>query len=650
MKIKRTALILFLCLVIALLPSCKNNSGFSSSGSELKIGVSGLSGNYNPFYAEGEADKEIISQMFRTIQIKGTDNTLINHSGSISYEFIGEKQVKYTVSIDDGMSFSDGTHITIDDVIFFYHFIADATYDGIYKDWYLNDIEGLKEYYYDDENYEDSLINIENTVAEKYTLSTISLEDYTDYLVKTKLDGKYESADSKTASGQSWKEYIASLGYEREIKELGEKPDEAAWLRLAATAEAEKNPGAYNPEQWYREYLFENYLKSNYLDGADVTQISGIKKINDYTCSILFNSRNINAISQINAMIIPESVYSAEYVKGSSETVKEMTWFAVGSGPYIIAENSENEVKMTYNEFYSDDKAGFRNLKYIDLDTKGYDPIEGVVSGKIDVVRTSADSNSVNSLKDAPIRYFIGNCNFYVSVFFNTRSLDIDTRRALMGLCNPTEYIEGAVGSYYTGLTSPFSVRFEEYPSEITEPYYTEQTYTIYRELKDSPVKKITAYYCGDKNDKEYSFLEFYKNKLSEKGISLDLIIADEENYNAAIYSGKADLWVERVYDGPTIDKFEYFNSLGTLNKTGINLLQIDTLTSSIRSSVGFTNKTAMTEELLKLVMQEAVEYPLYQLQEITVYNTDTIAEDSFEEINEADGFTYLIPKLRPEK
>ena len=129
MKIKKSVLIIFLCFLLAVLPAC-NKSG--SNSSELKIGVEGLSGNYNPFYAENEADIEVISQMFRPIQIRGTDNALINHSGSISYEFVGDDQVKYTVSIDDGMRYSDGTHITIDDVIYYYVFyLAPSSFFGL---------------------------------------------------------------------------------------------------------------------------------------------------------------------------------------------------------------------------------------------------------------------------------------------------------------------------------------------------------------------------------------------------------------------------------------------------------------------------------------------------------------------------------------
>lgn len=648
MKIIKSALILLLCMIIAVLPGCKNIGSFSSGKNELKIGVEGLSGNYNPFYAEAEADLEIISQMFRPIQIEGTDNTLINYSGSISYEFIGDNQVKYTVSIDDGMRFSDGTHITIDDVIFFYHFIADATYDGRYRDWYLNDIEGLKEYYFDDENYESSMANLEQTVQEKYGASTISQEDLADYLIKTKIEGKYTTSDSKAPSGQTWKEYVSALGYTREIKELGDNPTDEAWLKLIATAEAEKNAEAYNPEEWYREYLYENYLKSNYSDGADVSEISGIKKINDYTCSILFNSRNINAISEINAIIIPKSAYSSDYIKGSAETVREMPFFAIGSGPYIIAENSEEEVKMSFNEFYSDDECEFKNLRFIDLAAKDYDPIESVVSGRVDIVNTLADNTSVNALKDAPVQYFINNCDDYVSVFFNSRTLDLESRKALMGLCNPSETVDKLIGSYYTRVVSPINIRFAEYPADVTDPYYSEQTYSIYTQFTESPVKNVMAYYCGNETDIEHSILVNYKELLSNKGVILDIVIASEEELNAAIASGKADMWIETVSDGITIDKYDYFNGVGALNKTGLNDPEINDLTVSIRSAVGFTNKSAMISKLMKLVMQQAVEWPLYQRQELVVYNTETISPDSFSQINESDGFTYFISKLIP--
>ena len=135
MKITKKLTALLICAIILFLPSCKSMGSLTRGGGELKIGVNGIEGNFNPFYSESEGDREIASQMFRTIQRRENDNKLINYSGGISYEFVGDSKGKYTVSIKDDMYFSDGSNITIDDVIFFYYFISDASYDGIYKDW-----------------------------------------------------------------------------------------------------------------------------------------------------------------------------------------------------------------------------------------------------------------------------------------------------------------------------------------------------------------------------------------------------------------------------------------------------------------------------------------------------------------------------------
>lgn len=647
MKIFRTTVIIFICIIVSLLPGCRYTGVFSKNGSELRIGVEGIEGNFNPFYSTSDADSEIVSQMFRPIQIKGSDNTLINHSGSISYEFVGEKQVKYTVSINDDMFFSDGTHITIDDIISFYHFIADASYDGTYKGWYLNDIVGVKEYYFDDMKYSDSIAEIESVISEKYTLTTISVEDYSKYLVSTKLEGKYNGIDSKAPSGTTWREYISSYVFQSEIKEIADKNSDEAWLKLVADVEAENNPNAYNPENWYRELLCKNYMKDNYSDGIDVTAISGIKKINDYTCSILFNSRNINAVSQINALIIPRSSYATDYIKGSADKVKEIKSFTVGSGPYIIAENSETEVKMSANDFY-EEECGFRTLKFIDIKASGDTAAESIASGKVDVINTHINLDNYNKIKDAPVQYFFNNCDYYISMFYNSRTLDLNARMALMSICTPDNAVDGLVGSYYTRLYSPLSIRFNEYPQKSDKPFYEENSFSIYSKLSQTELNNLTAYYSGSETDLEYTFLITYKDILSKKGINLELVVTDEASMNAAIISGKADIWLERVYDGATCDKYEYYNSLGSKNKTGLNIPEIDILTSNIRSGVGFSDKSQMTEQLLKLVMENAVEWPLYQLQTITVYNTDKVNPESFAVTNRTDGYTYFIPYLKP--
>ncbi len=131
MRFLKVLFIFLICSSMVLLSSCGVFGGLNVKNTELKIGVSGLTGQFNPFYCDSQADKHIVDQTTRPIQRLSTDNTLVNHSGGISYEFEGDKAVKYTVSIKDDMKFSDGTNITIDDVIFFYHFIRRCTYKRI---------------------------------------------------------------------------------------------------------------------------------------------------------------------------------------------------------------------------------------------------------------------------------------------------------------------------------------------------------------------------------------------------------------------------------------------------------------------------------------------------------------------------------------
>lgn len=640
-KIKSLVAIL-ICLLIPLLSSCKS----IDSASELKIGVSGLQGTFNPFYYESEADGEVVAQMFRPIQRRDGDNKQINHSGGISYELVGENQVKYTVSIKEDMYFSDGTNITIDDVIFFYHFIADATYDGAFSDWYLNDIVGLKEYYFDDKNYQSSIEKIEDEIDENYTLTSIGTSDYIDYLEETMLEGRFDgNLDSLSPSGTTWREYIEKLGYSEALSDLGDNPSGEKIINLVARAEAESNRLAYNPENWYRDLLYTEYITENYEDGIDVESIEGIKKVNDYTCTVLFNSRNINALSELNALLVSKDYLSVEYVKGLAEKIKEIDGYSVCSGPYIVTDYRDGVVSMASNKFYNDASCEFSSVKFVDIVDE--DPIKYVTSGKVDVVETLVTADIVKELENENVRYFIEDYDYYVSLFLNTRTLDSSARKALVGLCNLNSAVEQEIGSYYTRLLRPLSIRFEEYPSSVTSPYYSESAYTVYNMGNGEKITEASVYYCGAEGDLVYAALTAYKEILAEKGITLNIVLTDETSLENAVQSGKADMWVENVYDGSTCDKYEYFNSSGSLNKTAVSTAEIDSMTQRVRTAMGYSDKTQLTSQLMELVMEQAVECPLFQLQKITVYNTETVNPDSFTQSGNMDGYRYYIPFLK---
>ena len=609
----------------------------------LRIGVDGIEGNFSPLYAESEADKKIMSQIYQPIQRRLADNSLVNNCGGISYEYVGENQVKYTVTVRDDLVFSDGTKVTIDDVIFFYHLIADATYDGVYSDWYLNDIVGLKEYYFDSQNYLREITSIENIISSEYTATTISPEDYADYLVATELDGKFNEASSP--SGKPWKEYFEVWGFSSEFAALGAKPDKSELLKLAAKSEAENNPLSYSPEVWYREQLYSEYTADNYSDGVDVTEISGIQKINDYSCSILFNSRNINAVSQVNAFIISEEYYSVEYIKGQGGKLKELSSAACGSGAYVFESFENGEVKLTSNKNYPE-SVDFSSLRFVDYKDSPKTLAQAFFDGEVDVTQTVATSNVISQLSPETHKHFISSADYYISLFANSLTLDYSQRKSLLGLCDVNEFLNSQFGSYYNALYMPLSVRFSEYPSSVAEPYYTRSAFTAHKLAQGASIANIDLYYAGSENDFEYKVLEAYKRKLAEDEIVLNIYLTDTDGLEKAIKNGSADLWLERINDGSTCDKYDYFNSNGSKNKTFLASDQIDALTETLRSSVGFSEKAAITHELLKLVMEEAVEFPVYQLQNITLFNLEVISSATFDSFN-YDGYDFALSKMK---
>lgn len=644
-KFKRLSALL-LAASILILSSCSGT--FNNNEDELIIGVENITGEFNPLYASGEADRNISSQIFGFIQQQVKDNSMVNSCGGISYEYVGDSQVKYTVTLRDDLFFSDGTHVTVDDLIFVYHLIADATYDGVYSDWHLNDVEGMDEYYYDDENYDESVAEIENRLLTEYSASSISAPDYIAYLVMTSLEGKFNGdLDSNAPNGKTWHEYFTEIGYDAELKSLGEAPAEIELLKLAARAEVENNPLAYSPEDYYRDILYSEYLGKNYSDGINVTSISGINKINDYSCTILFNSKNINTVSQINIPIISKAVYETDYVKGHASVIREKSADAIGCGAYKINQSNDGDVTLTLNSHYYGGTPDFASLRFVDLEALGKDPIDSIKNGEVDIISVTATDESVKELDSDKIKTVFANQKCYYSVFFNTQTLEIGQRKALAGLCNFNDLLSAKLGPYYTAVYMPLSIRFPEYPSEVIAPVYSETTFTGYMQLNSAGIGDISAYCCGQNGSIENAVLLEFKKILNGKGINLNVVNTDEAGLNEAIQSGKADLWIESVPDGATSDKFDYYHSNGKLNKTGLSMAEVDFKTLQFRSTVGFIDKDEVVKNLLTLIMEQSVECPLFQLQTVTAYNVDKISPDSFGVDFNYDGYANVIPLLK---
>ena len=556
-NVKKILCLLF-CFSFLFLSSCSKTNKKETQTKTLKIAVSNLSGNFNPFYAINQGDKKVVNQLFYPVQSRNSNNQLVNCLGSISYEFIGENQTKYFITIKNDLFFSDGTNATIDDIIFFFHFIADASYSGFYKDFYLNDIKGLKEYYYDDENYSDNL-----------------------------------------------KSFKKAENYQSQVNK---------------------------------------YISKNYADGIDVAEISGIKRIDDYTCTVLYNSRNINAVSQINALLIPRVYFSSNYVKGDAAKIEKIKQPAVVSGPYQIQNYNEGDDKITLNSnsYFQNGSKVFTKVCFMDLTDK--DLLKSLSKGDVDIISSEVNPNNVTDVSKNTFTTTFRNSESYVSLFFNTKKIsNFTARRQLIRLIDVYPSLDSKLGpAYYSSVNRPLSIRFKEYPQNA-EDYYPEEAVP---DLIKNEIDSFNVFYLGNEDDFDYEIVKNISEQIKSIGLNSKTVACDMKTLLKAIDSGRADAWVCRVTDTATPDKFEYYHTKGKMNYCGFSNPEIDGYCKELRNSVGFSNRNKITENLLDAIMYHALECPIYQPRDFLMFYDETFNKECLADITMYDDYDFLITEL----
>ena len=163
MKKKLISLLLVAAMTAGLAAGCGNNDGGSNNGTEnvgsgnasssgydtLVIGTQSLDGVFSPFFYTSAYDSQVFTPVFAQVCDLDPDGVLVDSAGHIEVEEVtaddGSTKYVYTITIKEGMKFSDGEDVTIDDLLFNYYVCSDPAYDGISTFGTL-DIEGMQEY------------------------------------------------------------------------------------------------------------------------------------------------------------------------------------------------------------------------------------------------------------------------------------------------------------------------------------------------------------------------------------------------------------------------------------------------------------------------------------------------------------------------
>lgn len=607
---------------------------------------------WNPFMAESAYDRYIVDQAFVSPMKLNQDNVLVPYAGNISYEEQADGKIVYTVSLLPGMFHVDGNPVTIDDYIYFITVCSDPSYTGPFS-FITSDIEGIKEYYYDDPNYSSVVAGFAKTAAEKYSLGNIAQEDYITYLVETNLEGWWAGLDSYT-----WGPYIVSEGFEAEWNAIDQK-DPAQVLELLALVEMVNYYDSYDPETWWAANLANSYIAGNLADGVDVPSISGIKKIDDLTCTVTFNKIDIYGDRTLNTYI-PSSKAYGEIKKGDvSAILANMN--PVGSGPYTFQGFANNIATSVANNNYFEGQPNIGTVKWEYVPEA--DTIAKLVNGDIDVANPRGNKENVAELDDLGIAYDLIDNAGYGYAGFQHNSLSLNVRKGLAHLMNRRASVQSYYGSKIAQVIErPMTTVLSEYPKDAPEYYPYNPAKALeyfkadgYEQVNGKLVDKsgnqlkVAAYVGGSGlgDHPAYMMLADAAEDMAALGGEIQINDVQFAILQAAMNDGTADIFILAWGSSTTCDKSSIFRSNGGQNRANAKDAQLDALLDEILVTIDFEERCDLVSQMLDRAMDLVIELPLYQRKNIWAYNSDTVDISSLPETTTFYDLNSELWKIR---
>lgn len=129
-----------ICMTVAFSSCAETKSPVERDQSAVTVSLPySFDKEVNPFYADNEGDKAIMSLLFETY---------FGENGIASVEIIGDEQSGYSVTVDiaQGVKFSNSRNVTAADLIYAIQLVCDPTYDGGYTALSQSSLVGLDEY------------------------------------------------------------------------------------------------------------------------------------------------------------------------------------------------------------------------------------------------------------------------------------------------------------------------------------------------------------------------------------------------------------------------------------------------------------------------------------------------------------------------
>lgn len=425
----------------------------------LVVGYSFFSEKFSPFFAKTDYDMDVaeITGLLlmdadregnpvlggikgETVAFNGTDYF---YSGISDIEVVQntDGSVDYKVTMRDDIKFSDGTPMTIDDVIFSLYVNSDPTFDGG-ATFYSLPIEGMEEYRASMQPL-GSLIAAagkDNTDFSKWTEAQQT--KYWDAFVAAGTPFAQEIVDYCVDNGYT----VAADYYGNEVVGgmvnwgYGSVSDAGVLEGLPSGKTYDLAGGVFPTAADYFSELLANYgydasdnginlekAETDFADfltealGADaatyaagvnvgevVPNIKGIIRTGDNSLTVHCTKFEASSIYQFGLIVAPLHYYGdkAQYdyaknqfgfPKGDLSGIKEKTTKPLGAGPYKFISYENGVVTFEANENYW---KGEPKIKYLLFqETVDGDKVSGVASGTFDLTDPSFSTDTVAAVR-----------------------------------------------------------------------------------------------------------------------------------------------------------------------------------------------------------------------------------------------------------
>ena len=702
----------------------------TGSDTPLVVGQTNFSEKFSGFFCEAVPDQQIAdivgAYLFDTdrsgaVIYNGIEGETHEYNGT-DYTYTGlsdatvtqnEDTTVYNFKLRDDVTFSDGEPLTADDLIFTLYVFADTDYDGG-ATLYSTNIKGLKNYRLNstvadsitDEDVENVLNDMPDELAEKVKSD----------LIMPLLSSEYDWAESDWESYKedyqvnSAAEFFVML-YAKDQDYSADDKDRDTILNDIADqygTDYKALAAAYGDEAYFdeditnlaTEYLVEQKTAAG--EGEEVTNIEGIKKINDYEVEVTTDGFSATTLYNLGVIVEPlhyygdTSLYDYDnnkfgFTKGDLSSIREKGNTPLGAGPYKIVKYENKTVYLEANESYYKGAPKIKNLQW--RETSEADKIAGVQQGTIDLSDPSGSKSafeqieSINgngSLNGDKIMTNTTDNLGYGYIGLNAATINVgnepgsdaskNLRKAITTILSV--YRDVSIDSYYgdaasvinypisnTSWAAPqksdadyqvaYSVDVEGnpiYTDEMTDDekfdaalqaslgYFEAAGYTVEDgKLTAAPegaklTYEMTIGASGSGDHPSFAILTDAKQALEKIGFTLEINDVTDANIMwDKLNAGTAEMWAAAWQATVDPDMYQIYHSDSVKsNYYHINDATLDQDIIDARSSADQEYRKSVYKQCLDIILDWAVEVPIYQRQNCIIYSPERLNADTF--------------------